>query len=475
MSLKKFSHLIVWITVLALALAACAPTTPAPTNPPPTPEPIIQTVVVEVEGEPEVRYIEVTPTPQPAKEISDDEVVTITWWATERGRDTAATRELHFKLARAFEAEHPNTKVAVALFPSRGFATRVLTAIAAGQGPDLWYHYWSPDIATQGFLEDLTPYIEKDGIKPEELWFPIGQIRGMYEGRYYGVPRDATGYVFAFNKDIFDKAGVEYPQPGWTIEDYRAKALAVTDAANNIYGVPTIDSGWFQWHPFSFNVGAEFVSLDGKQVAGYMDTPEAINAMRYILDLGAKDKVSAPAGLADQFGLDFLSGQIGLFGLTTWEVPLFLEKVNFNYGIVPPPSFKAGEEAVPWTDSYMFYMNKSSQYKQRTWEFTKFLSGPVGGKMMAEAGVWTPAIPAIWQEMGWIEDPILGPIYQELLKPARVLNYERSQFYYDCVGGVFDTVTTAYLEEGKTDLESMIPPLVQEAQACLDKNYAGLK
>ena len=63
---------------------------------------------------------------------AQDEVVTITWWATERGRDTAETRELHFQLARAFEEEHPNIQVAISLFPSRGFNTRVLTAIAAG-------------------------------------------------------------------------------------------------------------------------------------------------------------------------------------------------------------------------------------------------------------------------------------------------------------------------------------------------------
>ena len=441
----------------------------------PTPEVIIQTQIVEVEGEQVVEYVEVTPTPEPAVELSDEDVVTITWWGTERGRDTAQTREIHYALARAFEETHPNTKVAVALFPSRAFATRVLTAIAADQGPDIWYHYWSPDIATQGFLEDLTPYLEKDGVDPSEMYFPIGDIRGQYDGKYYALPRDATGYVFAYNKDLFDAAGVEYPQDGWTVADLREKAIAVTDQENNIYGLSTIDSGWFQWHPFSFNLGTDFLSLDGTQVAGYMDTPESINAMKFVLDLAATDKVSAPAGLADQFGLDFLSGQIGMFGLTTWEVPLFLEEVNFEYGIVAPPSFTAGEESISWTDSYMFYMNKDSEYKERVWEFMKFLSGPEGAQIIAESGVWTPAIPSIWEEMGWTEDPILGPIYAELEKPARVLNYERNQFYWDCVGGIFDTVTTGYIDEGKTDLENIVPPLVEEAQICLDKNIASLE
>ena len=132
---------------------------------PTTPETIIQTVVVEKEGETIVEYVEVTATPEPENELSEEDVVTITWWGTEKGRDTATTREVHYQLARAFEETHPNTKVAVALFPSRAFATRVLTAIAADQGPDIWYHYWSPDIATQGFLEDLTPYLGSRWLK----------------------------------------------------------------------------------------------------------------------------------------------------------------------------------------------------------------------------------------------------------------------------------------------------------------------
>ena len=56
-----------------------------------------------------------------------------------------------------------------------------------------------------------------------------------------------------------------------------------------------------------------------------------------------------------------------------------------------------------------------------------------------------------------------------------VLNYERNQFYWDCVGGIFDVVTTGYIDEGKTDLATIVPPLVAEAQTCLDKNMEGLE
>ncbi len=107
--------------------------------------------------------------PLGAIQAQDDPVVTITWWSTERGRDTAATRDLHFQLARAFEEANPNIRVAISLFPSRAFNTRVATAIAGNEGPDVWTTYYAADVALQGFLEDLTPYMEASGVNPAGL------------------------------------------------------------------------------------------------------------------------------------------------------------------------------------------------------------------------------------------------------------------------------------------------------------------
>lgn len=432
----------------------------------------VQEVEVEV-----TRVVEVEAEEEPAAEAGEDEVVTISWWGTERGRDTAQTRELHFALARAFEETHPNTQIAVSLFPSRGFANRVLTAIAAGEGPDIFYHYFSPDIATQGFLADLTPYIEAADFDPAERWFPIGNMRAVYDGRYYGVPRDATAGFIAYNQDMFDAAGLDYPEAGWTIADYREMAIALTDAANDQYGIGAIvgSPGCFQWSSFSYNMGAEFVSPDGTQVAGYMDTPEAAEALKFCLDLTATDQVAAPAGLQEQFGeLVFLSGQVGMQHVSTWELPALNEQADFNWAVVPPPRFDENTDGIAWTDSYVFYMSADTVQKQRAWEFMEWLSGPEAGMMMAEADVWTPAVPEVWEEMGWTDDPVLGVAWSELQKEARVANYERSQFYWDCVGSIFDDVWTNYVELGNTDIEGYLAEAVPNAQACLDDNYASL-
>lgn len=406
--------------------------------------------------------------------VAQDEVVTVTWWATERGRDTAATRDMHFTLARTFEESHPNIRVALALYPSRGFATRVLTAIAANEGPDVFYHYFAPDIANQGFLENLTPYIEASGSSTN--WFPNGVTRGMYEGQTYAVPRDAAAGFVAYNKDLFDAAGVAYPEDGWTIADYRALANQLTDRENDIYGVGAIvgGEGCMLWSPFSFNLGAEITSPDGRQVVGYMDSPETAAAMTWCLELVTEDQVTAPVELQDQFGeLVFLSGHVAMQSISDWELAAITEQADFNWAVVAPPRFDENTEVIPWTDSYMYYMWNGSRHKDAAWELINWLSGPEAQRIAAEAGVWTPNGPAVYQELGWDTDPIRSVSYNQLINSDRVPNYLRSQYFWDCVAGPLSDVRVRWIEGGERDVAAMLAEGAAQAQACLDDNYGN--
>ncbi len=405
---------------------------------------------------------------------AQDEVVTVTWWGTERGRDTAATRELHFELARAFEESHPNIQVAVSLFPSRGFNTRIATAVAGGEAPDIWYTYYSPDIAEQGFIENLTPYIDASGIDPTELWFPIGQQRAVYEGQYYGVPRDASAGFIAYNIDMFDAAGLDYPEAGWTVADYRELANALTDAENDQYGVGAIvgGEGCMMWSSFSFNLGTDVISPDGRDVVGYLDTPEAAAAFQYCLALVTEDQVTAPAELQDQYGeLVFLSGNIGMQHISNWELAALNEQAEFNWGVVAPPRYDENAKGIAWTDAYAYYMSSASKHKEAAWELLAWLSGPEAQLMAAEAGIWPPNGPAVWLELGWDQDPILSVPYAELQKETHVANYLRSQYFWDCVYSAFDNVRVRWIQQGERDLEGMLKSEASTAQFCLDDNY----
>ena len=58
--------------------------------------------------------------------------------------------------------------------------------------------------------------------------------------------------------------------------EYREIANQLTDRENDQYGVGAIvgGEGCMLWSSFSFNLGTDVISPDGRDVAGYLDTPE---------------------------------------------------------------------------------------------------------------------------------------------------------------------------------------------------------
>jgi multiple sugar transport system substrate-binding protein len=413
-----------------------------------------------------VQAQDATETPEP---------VVISWWANERGRDTAATRQLHYDLARTFESEHPGIIVDLGLFPSKGFATRISTAIAAGQGPDVWYYYYSPDAAQQGFLQDLTPYVEASGMA--DSWFESARRRAVFNDKYYGVPRDAVSDFVAYNKDLFDAAGLAYPTGDWTVADYLDTAKKLTDVSKDQYGLGGIEGGdgCMLWSELSFNLGANITSDDGKQVVGYLDTPEAINAMKWCLSLVTEDKVTSPPDMSQQFGeITFMSGKVGMELVSDWEMPAIQEQTAFKWGVTAPPKFDASSEQIPWADSYMYYMWNGSQHKDQAWQLMEWLVGPEAQKMAAEANVWSPNSPAVWQELGWDKDPVKSVSYNQLINSKLTPNYLRSQFFFDCVYGPISDVRTQWIENGDRDLDTLMKDAAQTGQQCLDDSYANL-
>ena len=413
-----------------------------------------------------VQAQDATPLPEP---------VVVTWWANERGRDTAATRQLHYDLARTFESEHPGIQVSLALYPSKGFATRISTAISAGQGPDVWYYYYAPDEPNQGFLQDLTPYVQASGMA--DTWFPSASRRAVYDGKYYGVPRDAVSDFVAYNKDIFDAAGLAYPTGDWTVADYLDTAKKLTDASKDQYGLGGIEGGdgCMLWSELSFNLGADITSPDGKKVVGYLDTPEAINAMKWCLSLVTEDKVTSPPDMSQQFGeITFMSGKVGMELVSDWEMPAIQEQKDFKWGVVAPPKFDASSEQVPWTDSYIYYMWNGSQHKDEAWQLMSWLAGPEAQTMAAKAGVWSPNSPAVWQALGWDKDPVKSVSYNQLINSKLTPNYLRSQFFFDCVYGPISDVRTQWIENGDRDIDTLMKDAAQTGQQCLDDSYAKL-
>src|SRR5262249_53389209 len=105
------------------------------------------------------------------------------------------------------------------------------------------------------------------------------------EGKHYAVNDVVATHVTFYNVDLFDKKGVEYPDPkSFTWDDFAQRARAISDPANQIWGSETIPVGW---HYFTLKQcwqnNGDFYSADW--LKSRMEDPATIEAVQFWADL----------------------------------------------------------------------------------------------------------------------------------------------------------------------------------------------
>jgi multiple sugar transport system substrate-binding protein len=159
-------------------------------------------------------------------------------WAWGEGVEAQAREEA----IKIFIKAHPELKVTYSIIPTADSAwdQKASAALAAGTAPDVIQ--MSPDYygMNTNYYMDLNGYVKADGVDLDTVLVD-GMIDGYYDtdGKLEGFPLLANCFCVAYNKDMFDKAGVPYPKPGWTMEDVLdwGKAFVHGRGVNQTYAI----------------------------------------------------------------------------------------------------------------------------------------------------------------------------------------------------------------------------------------------
>ncbi|MEJ7653308.1 MAG: extracellular solute-binding protein [Chloroflexia bacterium] len=114
---------------------------------------------------------------------------------------------------REFQKKNPNIKVKYTAYPEDNYVTKVNTALQAHNPPDIAIIEDRSWMKANKVVE-LTPHLNTWGVNPADF-NPGGMGRAAPEGDIaqgvYAVGDFLGGNVLFYNKDLFDKAGLEYP------------------------------------------------------------------------------------------------------------------------------------------------------------------------------------------------------------------------------------------------------------------------
>ena len=169
-------------------------------------------------------------------------------------------------------------------------------------------------------LMDISDYDGLEMIK--ENYLAINKdLEFVPQEGIYAVPYAANAAGILYNKDMFDEAGIDYPDGSWTWDEFYDIAEKLTKEDGSQYGFAANPSNEQDtWMNIIYSMGGCVLTDDNK--SGF-DDPNTIKAMEFV-DKCVKN-VMPPASTMSETGTDVLfgSGKVAMISQGSWMVSGF--------------------------------------------------------------------------------------------------------------------------------------------------------
>ena len=162
----------------------------------------------------------------------------------------------------------------------------------------------------------------------------------MADGKHYGIPFATNCTALFYNKDIFDAAGMEYPNENTTWEDFHEMAKALTkDGVVGFGNAATgTDEGTFQCLQWLYTAGGDYQNVKGGT--------DAYNLMQEMVADGSWSKDCVNWTQSD-VNNNFVAGNLAMQQNGPWQIPgITKDAPDLKYGVtVLPKKDAAGGQA----------------------------------------------------------------------------------------------------------------------------------
>jgi arabinogalactan oligomer/maltooligosaccharide transport system substrate-binding protein len=306
----------------------------------------------------------------------------LTWWDTS---DPANEGPAFKELITKFNEEYPNVEINYQSVPFGEAQNKFKTAAEAGSGaPDIMRAEvaWVPEFAAAGHLYALdgTPLLEDANF----LETPLSS--NVYEGKTYGVPQVTDTLGLMYNKELFEKAGLdpEAPPTTWDEVADAAQALKTKAKVDGIY----VNSGGYFLLPFMYGEGGDLVDTESETIVAGSDANKAgIQTAQDLVKSGAAVKPDANDAYGTMMTL-FKEGKVGMIINGPWEVANVTADPAFgdfeNLGIAPVPGGSSGAGAPVGGHNYVIYSGMDEAKADAAIAFVKFMSSAESQAFIAD-------------------------------------------------------------------------------------------
>jgi multiple sugar transport system substrate-binding protein len=301
---------------------------------------------------------------------------------------------------KLFMERHPNITIKAENTPFGEYLQKY-TAQAAGNAlPDIMYvqFAWAQQLIGGGLLRPLDDYIAQQKDFKLDDFTPPSLVSYKKDGKLYGVPYDEGPGNLYYNKDIFDKAGVKYPDDTWTLDTLKEVALKLTtgEGPNKQFGLGELPSpgDGLMAPPYLMPFGAQYLTEPNEDEC-LINSPDAVTAMEWWHELRTKGAVPSPQDLAGVGWPQFQSGKIAMTFQGSWATPPIRANSKFNWDIAMWP--KGPKAHKTFSAGSCYTITRDSKNPEAAWTYlNEYLSTAGEIYMWASTGRGSPSRLSAW-------------------------------------------------------------------------------
>jgi multiple sugar transport system substrate-binding protein len=329
------------------------------------------------------------------------------------------------QMLEQFHAANPNIRVFYTPDPDN-FAEAMMADFQAGTPPDVMAGCCDvlPVWAQRGYLLDLRPYVEADLDQATVTDWSDAQYKAFFgaDGGLYALPKYHGALALYYNKDIFDRKRVDYPDGSWNHTDYheamqRVTAGIYTHREPGLWG-SMADIAWERIQVHVNGWGGHFVD-PADSTRSLIEEQPSLDAMEWLRSRMWDDRLMA--SFLDVQNLEtrhaFIQQKLAMVEDGSWALKDILERTDFRIGVAPFPSGPVRRVTLATTDGFAIYAG--TKHPDAAWALLKFLVSPTYGRAMARTHLLQPARISLVEE--WVD-------YIQKLYPAKARDVDIAAF-----------------------------------------------
>ncbi len=364
------------------------------------------------------------------------------------------------------------------IVPDSNHYAKYTTAIASGQAPGgiMTYEY-TPIVewASQGFIVTMDDYQKTMGIK-EEDYFPVAWQMIHFHGHLWGFAQEFDFGILAWNKRLFQAAGLDPNTPPKTTDemDKLAAQLTSKDASGALKQVgfcPWITGSTLLWTAIW---GGKYYDADNDKWTIVTDASVAALDwyQKYAKLLGGPDKVTSFTKLFTGDQTPFYAEQMAMEAMGEYT-PITLpdQAPKLQYGVAYPPTASGVPYGTGQTDGgNVFLLPKGAPNPDASMDFLAWMGGPKAVLQWNVQENNVPPVKAVAFSDDFVKQVPLMKTWIDMLKENKMIPPATSPI----ASYFFDQLTTARDEviygqksakDALTELQKKVDTQVQQFKA----------